>query len=134
MLATLPRFREGVSIPDMVQRIDYYLLVGLLGTVIPAASLRKALGAVLLASGACFGIAALVQVHVWDSAPHRVHSLFMDRHQFGAWMAVLMALVAGRASWRPWQHGLVTVGLLLLAMSTTTTWMPRTSPVWGRSA
>ncbi len=124
LLASLPRLGGDASFAECLQRLDYYLIVflvsGIVSTTRLATLLRRVLPSMTLV---CLGL-ALVQIYVLRESSWRADAIFENRHQFGAWVALVLAFEIARGEHLGLRGWLRVVVLALLAAVTTTTVLP----------
>lgn len=123
-LATLPRLANGASWTECLQRLDYFILAYAVASVAPIRALRNALLPTLAIATALFLAFAGVQLFILDEPPSRMTALFEDRHLFGGWVAIALAMFAARVPFRT-LSGWAALGILvLLTILTSTTLLP----------
>jgi hypothetical protein len=130
LLATLSRLGDGGSWTEALQRFDTFAVAYVVGRLAPRPALARALGPALAGATALFLALAVFQ-WLGGEPPVRIRGPFENRHLFGGWVAIALALVVARAPFASWKGWGLAVLLALAALGTATTALPLIGLVIG---
>jgi len=124
LLASVPMVANGASWTEILQRVDAFLVAYFVFLFAPIRSLKQTMGPVLVTATSLFLAVGLIQVYVLKEPPSRVTSVFENRHLFGAWTAIVLAVVVARGPWRGDLRWAAVGAFCASALVTSTTLLP----------
>ncbi len=124
LLASVPMLWSGASWTEILQRVDAFLVAYFVVLLAPIEPLKKVMGPALAVVTSLFLAVGLIQVYVLKEPPWRVTSVFENRHLFGAWTAIVLAVVVARGPWKGYLNWFAVGAFCAAALVTSTTLLP----------